>query len=76
MAKQVGTAPAFIRKGSRTYSDLGREEPTMREKMVKLAKQTGKLLAIELFVPGGTLVVLTILLARGRGKSMTDTVIS
>jgi len=46
----------------------------MREKMVKLAKQAGKLLAIELFVPGGTLVVLTILLARGRGKSMTDTV--
>ena len=45
----------------------------MREKMVKLAKQAGKLLAIELFVPGGTLVVLAILLARG-GKSMTDTV--
>jgi hypothetical protein len=63
----------LIRRGSRTYSDLDREEPTMREKMVKLAKQAGKLLAIELFVPGGTLVVLTILLARG-GKSMTDTV--
>ena len=46
----------------------------MRETVVKLAKQAGKLLAIELFVPGGTLVVLTILLARGRGKSMTDTV--
>jgi len=47
----------------------------MREKMVKLAKQAGKLLAIELFVPGGTLVVLTILLARGgKSKSMTDTV--
>jgi len=45
----------------------------MTEKMAKLAKQAGKLLAIELFVPGGTLVVLTILLARG-GKSMTDTV--
>ena len=72
-AKQVGTAPAILRRGSRTYSDLGREEPTMREKMVKLAKQAGKLLAIELFVPGGTLVVLAILLARG-GKSMTDTV--
>jgi len=37
----------------------------MREKIVKLAKQAGKLLAIELFVPGGTLVVLAILLARG-----------
>jgi len=47
----------------------------MREKMVKLAKQAGKLLAIELFVPGGTLVVLAILLARGGGKSMTDTVV-
>jgi len=46
----------------------------MREKMAKLAKQAAKLLAIELFVPGGTLVVLAILLARGRGKSMTDTV--
>jgi len=72
--KQVGTAPAILRRGSRTYSDLGREDPTMREKMTKLAKQAGKLLAIELFLPGGTLVVLTILLARGRGKSMTDTV--
>jgi len=46
------------------YLDLGKEEPTMREKMAKLAKQAGKLLAIELFVPGGTLVVLAILLAR------------
>ena len=36
----------------------------MSEKMVKLAKQAGKLLVIELFVPGGTLVVLVILLAR------------
>ena len=45
----------------------------MRKKMAKLAKQSGKLLTIELFVPGGTLVVLAILLARG-GKSMTDTV--
>jgi len=43
-AKQVGTPPAFIRRGSRTYSDLSREEPTMREKMTKLAKQAGKLL--------------------------------
>jgi hypothetical protein len=42
--KQVGTAPAILRRGSRTYSDLGREEPTMREKMAKLAKQAGKLL--------------------------------
>lgn len=37
----------------------------MREKIIQLAKQAGKLLAIELFVPGGTLVVLAILLARG-----------
>jgi hypothetical protein len=37
----------------------------MREKMVKLAKQAGKLLMIELFVPGGTLVVLAILLMQG-----------
>jgi len=48
-----------------TYSDLSNEGPTMREKMVKLAKQAGKLLLIELFVPGGTLVVLAILLMRG-----------
>jgi hypothetical protein len=41
------------------------EEPTMREKMAKLAKQAWKLLLIELVVPGGTLVVLAILLARG-----------
>jgi len=33
MAKEVGTAPALPRRGSRTYSDLGREEPTMREEM-------------------------------------------
>ncbi len=37
----------------------------MREKMVTLAKQAWKLLLIELVVPGGTLVVLAILLARG-----------
>ncbi len=44
--QQVGTAPAILRRGSRTYSDLGREEPTMRGKMAKLAKKAGKLLAI------------------------------
>jgi len=33
--------------------------------MVNLAKQAAKLLWIELVVPGGTLVVLAILLARG-----------
>ena len=43
----------------------------MREKMAKLAKQAGKLLAIELFVPGGTLVVLAILLARGPASWMS-----
>ena len=43
----------------------------MREKMVKLAKQAVKLLAIELFVPGGTLVVLAILLTRGPASSMS-----
>ncbi len=37
----------------------------MGQKMVKLAKQAAKLLWIELVVPGGTLVVLAILLARG-----------
>ena len=37
----------------------------MKQKMVKLAKQAAKLLWIELVVPGGTLVVLAILLARG-----------
>lgn len=42
----------------------------MSEKMVKLAKQAGKLLAIELFVPGGTLVVLAILLTRGPASWM------
>ena len=36
----------------------------MREKMTKLAKQAWKLLLIELVVPGGTLVVAAILLAR------------
>jgi hypothetical protein len=36
----------------------------MRERMPKLLKQVGRLLWIELVVPGGTLVVLTILLAR------------
>ena len=43
----------------------------MREKMVKLAKQAGKLLVIELFVPGGTLVVLAILLTRGPASWMS-----
>ena len=33
--------------------------------MINLAKQAAKLLWIELVVPGGTLVVLAILLARG-----------
>ncbi|MBI4380297.1 MAG: hypothetical protein HY574_03795 [candidate division NC10 bacterium] len=42
----------------------------MREKMVKLAKQAGKLLVIELFVPGGTLVVLAILLTRAPASWM------
>ena len=37
----------------------------MKKKMVNLAKQAAKLLWIELVVPGGTLVVLAILLARG-----------
>ncbi len=44
---------------------VGEEEPTMRQKMVNLAKQAAKLLWIELVVPGGTLVLLAILLARG-----------
>jgi len=44
----------------------------MREKMVKLAKQAGKLLVIELFVPGGTLVVLAILLTRGSASWMSS----
>jgi hypothetical protein len=35
-----------------------------------MAKQAAKLLAIELFVPGGTLVVLAILLTRGRASWM------
>ncbi len=37
----------------------------MKQKLVKLAKEAAKLLWIELVVPGGTLVVLAILLARG-----------
>ncbi len=37
----------------------------MGQKMVNLAKQAAKLLWIELVVPGGTLVVLAIVLARG-----------
>jgi hypothetical protein len=44
----------------------------MREKMVKLAKQAGKLLVIELFVPGGTLVVLALLLTRGPASWMSS----
>jgi len=43
----------------------------IREKMVNLAKQAGKLLVIELFVPGGTLVVLAILLTRGSASWMS-----
>jgi hypothetical protein len=43
----------------------------MREKMAKLAKQAVKLLAIEMFVPGGTLVVLAILLTRGSASWMS-----
>jgi hypothetical protein len=43
----------------------------MRKKMIKLAKQAAKLLAIELFVPGGTLVVLAILLTRGTASWMS-----
>ena len=39
----------------------------MRGKLVKLAKKAWKLLLIELVVPGGTLVVLAILLVRGFG---------
>ena len=37
----------------------------MKQKIVNLAKQAAKLLWIELVVPGGTLVVLAILVARG-----------
>lgn len=37
----------------------------MKKKMINLAKHAAKLLWIELVVPGGTLVVLAILLARG-----------
>ncbi len=37
----------------------------MKQKLVKLAKEAAKLLWIKLVVPGGTLVVLAILLARG-----------
>ncbi len=44
---------------------VGEEEPTMKQKVVNLAKQAAKLLWVELVVPGGTLVVLAILLARG-----------
>ena len=44
----------------------------MREKMVKLAKQAWKLLLIELVLPGGTLVVLAILLARGFGSGSSS----
>jgi hypothetical protein len=44
----------------------------MREKMAKLAKEAGKLLVTELFVPGGTLVVLAILLTRGPASWMSS----
>jgi hypothetical protein len=39
------------------------EEPAMAMKLVGIAKRVGKLLLIELLVPGGSLVVLAILLA-------------
>ena len=48
----------------------------MREKMVKLAKQAVKLLAIELFVPGGTLVVLAFLLTRGSASWMSGRLVA
>jgi len=44
--------------------------------MVKLAKQAVKLLAIELFVPGGTLVVLAILLTRGSATWMSGRLVA
>lgn len=37
----------------------------MRETVVNLARQAWKLLLIELIVPGGTLLVLALLLAQG-----------
>ncbi len=43
---------------------LGREERGVRQSIGNVAKQAWKLLAIELFLPGGTLVVLAILLGR------------
>ena len=38
----------------------------MTQTLVAIAKQAARLMLIELLVPGGTLVVLSILLARGR----------
>ena len=41
------------------------KKPTTSRKLAGFAKQAGKLLLIELLMPGGTLVVLAILLAGG-----------
>jgi hypothetical protein len=67
-SQSAGTLHAIPRKERESFSDLDAEEHTMKnmgEKMARFAKQAVKLLAIELLVPGGTLVVLAILLARG-----------
>lgn len=46
---------------------------TMR-RAVHIVKAIGTLLAIEVFMPGGTLIVLTILLTNGRGASLVSRV--
>jgi hypothetical protein len=43
----------------------------MGQSLIGLAKQAARLLIIELFVPGGTLIVLSILLA-GRVPAISD----
>jgi hypothetical protein len=55
---------ALVRGDRRTHTHGGEEEPTMKDKVIKLAKRAAKLFWIELLVPGGTLVVLAILVAR------------
>ena len=44
-----------------------------RQRMAELAKQAAKLALIEALVPGGTLVVLTILLAGGPLSRLAET---
>ncbi len=62
-----GAIPAFReREPEQGTVDKGGGKHTMIQTLAAIAKQAARLLLIELLVPGGTLVVLSILLAKGR----------